>query len=60
MILVNAAKCMYCYEIVESKWRHDFNTCRCGNLSVDGGLDYIRRAFFDREWIEMSVEKDGD
>lgn len=41
----NAAKCKLCGEVIESRYRNDFVTCECGNLSVDGGLDYIRRGF---------------
>jgi len=43
----NAAKCKVCGEVVESRWRNNFVTCSCGNLSVDGGHDYIRRGFRD-------------
>ena len=42
-ILRNRARCLVCGEMVESRHRHDFKTCSCGNLSVDGGKDYIRR-----------------
>ena len=34
-----------CNNVIESKSVHDFVTCPCGNLSVDGGLDYARRVF---------------
>ena len=40
----NMAKCLLCGEIIESKYTHDFVTCKCGNLSVDGGLDYFKRS----------------
>ena len=30
--------CRLCGEEVESKARHDFRSCSCGNLSVDGGI----------------------
>lgn len=43
VIKVNKAQCLICGDVLESKHRHDFKTCRCGNLSVDGGLDYLRR-----------------
>jgi len=42
-ILRNKAKCLICGEILESKHRHDFRTCKCGNLSIDGGKDYLKR-----------------
>lgn len=41
----NAARCKLCGDIIESAFRHHFVTCSCGNLSVDGGTDYIRRGF---------------
>lgn len=44
-IVRNAAKCLSCEEEIESKSVHDFVSCKCGNLSVDGGHNYIRRAW---------------
>lgn len=38
----NAARCKKCSDIIESKYRHDFVTCKCGSIFVDGGLDYAR------------------
>lgn len=37
----NAAKCVKCNTVIESRYRHDFVSCPCGNF-VDGGLDYCR------------------
>lgn len=42
--LRNAAKCLLCKQTIESKHRHDFVTCKCGNLSVDGGPYYLKRS----------------
>lgn len=54
-ITKNAVKCKICGDIIESTYRHDFVTCSCGNVSVDGGHDYLRRAFRNRdEYIELS------
>lgn len=39
---VNAVKCLECKAVVRSLHRHDFRTCRCGAVSVDGGPDYQR------------------
>lgn len=41
----NRIKCNKCGEIIESKYRHDYVMCSCGNCSVDGGLAYARRGF---------------
>jgi hypothetical protein len=42
-ILRNRARCKACGTIVESAHRHDFRTCACGKIAVDGGRDYRRR-----------------
>lgn len=39
----NAAKCLKCGEVVRSRNRHDYVTCKCGNLAVDGGSWYTKR-----------------
>jgi ribosomal protein L37AE/L43A len=43
-IWINAARCDECGDYVRSRNRHDFVTCECGNVSVDGGSWYARRA----------------
>jgi hypothetical protein len=42
-IVRNSARCNLCDDVIESKHRHDFRTCKCGNLSIDGGRNYVRR-----------------
>lgn len=42
MIAVNAIKCPTCNDIIYSRARHDCRHCSCGNIFIDGGLDYIR------------------
>ena len=49
MIIQNAVKCNKCDDFIFSAHRHDFVTCKCGNISVDGGQDYLRRAGGIRE-----------
>ena len=34
-------KCKKCGDVIQSKSRHDFVECKCGNF-VDGGDDYLR------------------
>lgn len=43
MIIKNAIKCRHCGDIIEFKTVHDFHTCSCGRVSVDGGKEYLRR-----------------
>jgi len=42
VIIRNAAQCAKCGDIVESKHRHDFASCSCGSIFVDGGKEYLR------------------
>jgi hypothetical protein len=43
MIVQNAVNCLSCGDLIVSKHRHDFVTCTCGAVSVDGGQEYLRR-----------------
>ena len=54
----NRAKCLICKDILESKTVHDFQTCKCGNLSVDGGNEYLKRSAINFiEYKELSDVK---
>lgn len=61
-ILRNMARCRRCGDLIESKTRHDFVTCRCGRISVDGGHDYLKRSaldFTDLEEMSITEESEG-
>ena len=58
----NAIKCNACGDVIESTYRHDFKSCFCGRVSVDGGLDYLRRGYIDSkdDYTDLSeFEDDG-
>lgn len=60
LIYRNSARCLECGTQVLSRRTHDFSTCPCGNLSVDGGHEYLRRAGNKETWEETSIIfKDG-
>ena len=42
-IKANKAKCKLCKETIESTSRHDCVSCKCGEIFVDGGTEYLRR-----------------
>lgn len=49
-IIRNAAQCLKCGDVVESKHVHDFCPCSCfveskgaSGIAVDGGHEYLRR-----------------
>lgn len=37
MINIQVVKCGHCSSVITSRANHDFNSCQCGHLSVDGG-----------------------
>jgi hypothetical protein len=43
MIIRNSARCNLCGDEIESTYRHDFKSCKCGAIFVDGGHAYLRR-----------------
>ena len=43
-IYSNKIKCRHCGDVIESTYTHDFRTCKCGKVSVDGGLSYLKRS----------------
>lgn len=49
----NAAKCLKCGDVIFSKHRHDYVSCSCGNVSVDGGFDYSKRGYQSEEWVNV-------
>lgn len=61
-MLIKAAKCKLCNDIIYSRTRHDYRTCSCGNLSIDGGQqDYIKIDFAsnnpdDFEFLDLELD----
>lgn len=56
-IYSNKIKCRYCGDVIESTSRHDFRMCKCGKVSVDGGLDYLKRSFTNNQddYFDLSI-----
>ena len=57
MIIQNAVTCLGCGDFIVSKHLHDFVTCTCSSISVDGGQAYLRRvgsmapgSYVDHSW----------
>ena len=65
VILSNQIECLSCGDRPYSRTRHDFKSCKCGEVSVDGGQSYLRRVggaykdmsiVWDRELVESLSE----
>lgn len=61
-IKTNKIKCNYCGDIIESEYTHDFKSCKCGKVSVDGGKSYLKRCFTKSldDYIELSEYEDDN
>lgn len=54
-IIKNSIQCKLCGDIIESTDKHQYVECKCGACAVDGGHDYMRPCFKDKEcYIELS------
>jgi hypothetical protein len=62
VVVTNEARCLKCMDVIQSVHRHDFVTCSCGNLSVDGGDSYLKRSFRDGvdSWVDLSETYDEE
>lgn len=52
-LIKNAAQCAKCQDIIVSKHRHDFVTCKCESISIDGGLAYRRAVGNLEDFIDL-------
>ena len=61
-LIRNRCQCRKCGDIIESKHTHDFVSCQCGAIFTDGGKDYVRRGYKDKNDIidlsEYQVKED--
>jgi hypothetical protein len=56
VVVRNAARCRKCGTVVESAHRHDWRSCPCGAVFVDGGTAYLRRGFTHQDDLEELSE----
>ena len=59
-IIRNQVKCKRCGDIIESRSTHEYVTCSCGAVGVDGGHEYLKRTFVDEDcYEELSLFEDN-
>lgn len=54
-IWFNGAVCLKCCVLIRSKNVHDFVSCDCKNISVDGGSYYAKRCFMSEEYLDIII-----
>lgn len=60
-IIKNSIQCNHCKVTIESKHQHDFVSCHCKKVSLDGGTEYLSRSGSIEDYQELSIiEVDGE
>ncbi len=56
MLEIGALECPLCGYVIYSRARHDFRSCKCKAISVDGGLDYRKVSWDDKriKWADVN------
>lgn len=55
----NRAKCKSCGDLLESFHRHDFVSCKCGEISIEGGEVVFK--CFSKNWENfIRIDDDGN
>lgn len=61
-LIRNAVRCLQCGDVIESKHTHDYVSCSCGNIALDGGPSYARlagRGLADASYEPLHQYEDG-
>lgn len=53
----DAIECVHCEDIVFSVNRHDYRNCKCGKIAIDGGKDYTKISFQNKnDYILLTLD----
>lgn len=55
MLEKSAILCPKCGTVVFSRATHDYNSCTCGDIAIDGGFDYCKIAFKTQNYIFLTL-----
>lgn len=50
--------CGDCWQEIVSRHKHDYITCSCGQLSIDGGSSYLKRN--GNNYVDTSLSSNDD
>lgn len=54
-IIQNQIRCKVCGDEIYSAHVHDYKSCKCGAVAVDGGMMYLRRMGNPNDYEDMSM-----
>jgi hypothetical protein len=55
-VIVTSLKCPKCGDVIYSRAHHDFHSCTCGAVSIDGGFDYTRYMGLPEIFAQLKLE----
>ena len=56
-IRVRCVYCPKCHDYVFSRAQHDYRSCSCGYIFVDGGFSYLRYGCNSEKFIPKTIRK---
>lgn len=56
----NGIRCPRCNDKLYSLHRHDFKSCQCGAVFVDGGPDYLRTGWDEAIGPAVVIDSEGN
>jgi hypothetical protein len=54
-IMVNQVRCLRCGDEPFSRSVHNYKSCKCGTVSVDGGMQYLKRCGELNQMEDISI-----
>lgn len=56
-IASNTIKCLKCGDVIYSAHVHDYKTCKCGAVAVDGGSEYLKRTGTSYQELSIVIDR---
>lgn len=57
---IKAIQCPTCGDIIFSRATHDFRSCSCNEIYIDGGFSYVRVGYHNLDQPPENIEIDLD
>lgn len=52
---ITAVICKKCKDMVYSRARHDYRSCSCGAVAIDGGRDYVKLVGEEKDIAQVNT-----
>ena len=56
---IKAIQCPNCKDVIFSRTRHDYRSCGCDAIGIDGGFDYFKMSFKGKVPKELEINVDA-